>query len=143
MSYRFTIKRMFWWVYTLAALAVGSTIAADVWTDALDYRLLANIALLVMAALVTVFAVLYLVRSAWWTNRIGKIYLIQSVLLAVVLDQIVLATWWDPEFPGRQHFRFAIYAMGAAVTLPLLIALLIEQRSDRREASTESVVSVI
>lgn len=135
---RFTIRRMFVWVYAIAAVAVVGTIAADVWVD-WDYRLLANVALLVMAALVTTFAVVYGTRSAWWTNRIGKIYLVKSLLLALVLDQIVLAIWWDEDFPGCQHVRFAIYAMGAAVMVPMLVSLLLEQRSDRRERKSLSL----
>lgn len=141
MKYQFTVRRMFWWVYALAVAAVTGTIVADVWVD-LDYKLLANIALLAMAVLVIAFALLYGTRSAWWTNRIGRIYLVKSVVLACVLAQIVLAIWWDEEFPGRQHLRFAIYALGAAVYVPMLVSLWLEQRRDRRERSAEGCESI-
>lgn len=119
-------------VYTAAIAAIAAALLADIWFD-IDYRIAANVSLIVVAVLVVAFAVLYWARSRWWTNRIGKIYLAKSVVLSLVLGQIVVATWWDADYPGRQHIRFAIYTLGAVVYLPMIVALWREQQRDRRE----------
>ncbi len=122
------------WVYLAAICAVAATVAADVWFE-IDYQFWANVSLLAVAGLATTFTVLYLVRSKWWTNRIGKIYLAKSVVLSLVLMQIVLASWWATDYPGRQHIRFVIYSLGAIVYVPMLIALWREQQRDRSEVT--------
>ena len=119
------------WLYTLAAALLGIALVADVWLEP-NYRLAANISLIVMTVLVTTFTVLYLARSRWWANDIGKTYLAKSVVLALVLAQGTLAVWWATDFPGRDHVRFAIYALGAVAYVPMLITLWREQSNDRR-----------
>ncbi|MGC5249481.1 putative phage holin [Gordonia sp. DT219] len=118
-----------------AGLAAGVLIVAivglaDIWFD-VDYELAADITLLALAALANAFALLYTARSPWWTHRIGRIYWAKCLVLALVLDQISLAVWWDLEYPGRQYVRFAIYGLGAVVYIPMLVALLREQRKER------------
>lgn len=103
----------------------------------------ANVALLALAGLVTVFTLVYLFRSPWWRNRVGRIYAMKSVVLSAVLDQIVLSIWWDADYPGRQAIRFTIYALGALVYLPMIWSLVLEQQRDRRkpEESEDEVAS--
>ena len=124
-------SRLLPWTMAVSGLAVLGTVVADIWVD-LDYRIAANVSLVYIAVLTTVFTVLYLVRSRWWTNRIGRVYLAKSVVMSLVLLQIVVAVWLDTDYPGRQHIRFVIYTLGAAVYLPMLISLWREQQRDRR-----------
>ena len=113
-----------------AMLVVGLTLIADLWIG-IDYRLAANISLLCIAVLVNTFTLFYFVRSPWWTNRIGRIYLAKCLVLSLVLDQIAVTLWWDMDYPYRQQIRFAIYTLGAIVYVPMLVSLLRLQRADR------------
>ena len=122
------------WAYRAAVagvVGIVATLVAGIWWT-IDYRVAANVSLVYMVALTTVFAGLYLARSKWWTNRIGRIYLVKSLVLALVLAQIVAAVWWDTDYPFRQHIRFVIYSLGAVVYVPMIVSLLREQRRDRR-----------
>ncbi|MFV8136416.1 hypothetical protein ACNQR7_02475 [Mycolicibacterium senegalense] len=119
------------WIYGAAVASIVAVLVSDIWLD-VNYRFLANISLISVAVLVVTFAVLYLTRSRWWTNRIGKIYLAKSIVLSLVLIQIVMASWWDADYPGRQHLRFAIYTLGAVAYLPMLVSLWREQQRDRK-----------
>ena len=118
------------WAYAAAVALIVVVLALDVWFD-IDYRIAANVSLVIVAVFVNVFAVLYWARSRWWANRIGKIYLAKSVVLSLFLSQVVVATWWDTDYPGRQHIRFAIYTLGAVVYLPMICSLWREQTRDR------------
>ncbi|KLI05015.1 MULTISPECIES: putative phage holin [Mycolicibacterium] len=119
------------WIYVAGAAGVAATITSDIWFD-VDYGLNANIALLCIAVLAVLFAVLYAGRSRWWTNRIGKIYLAKSLILALVLLQAVVSVWWQDDYPGRQIIRFIIYSLGAVTYVPMLWSLWREQQRDRR-----------
>ena len=119
------------WGVTAAAVTILSMIVVDVWLP-IDYKVAANISLLMIAVLVNAFTLLYFVRSKWWTNRIGRIYLAKCLVLSAVLDQIALVLWWDADYPGRQYIRFFIYTMGAVVYVPMLLSLWREQQNDRR-----------
>lgn len=118
------------WFYLACAILIAIILLCDILFD-INYQFGANLALLVLAALVNAFTLLYAIRSKWRSNRIGRIFLAKCAVLSLVLDQIVLAVWWDLEFPGRQHVRFAIYALGALVYIPMLISLWCEQQRDR------------
>lgn len=91
--------------------------------------------------LAVLFAALYAGRSRWWTNRIGKIYLAKSLILALVLMQAVVSVWWQDDYPGRQVIRFIIYSLGAVTYVPMLWSLWREQQRDRRgrESDDEEV----
>lgn len=119
------------WVYLAGLLTIVGIFVSDVWFT-IDYRLGANISLVLAAVFVTVFTVLYGLRSLWRANRIGKIFFTKSVVLAAVLWQIVLASWWDTEYPWRQQIRYVIYTLGALVYIPMLWSLWREQQRDRR-----------
>lgn len=130
-----TSRRRLWglglrWFYLACAVLIAIILVCDIWFD-IDYQFGANLALLVLAALVNAFTLLYVVRSKWRSNRIGRIFLAKCAVLSLVLDQIVLSVWWDLQYPGRQHVRFAIYALGALVYIPMLISLWREQQRDR------------
>lgn len=119
------------WAYLFGLIAVVGTYVSDIWLE-IDYQLAADVSLIGVATLSTVFAIQYAVRSKWWTNRIGKVYLVKSLLLALVLLQGAVATWWTDDFPGRQVIRFMIYAGGGTAYIPMLISLVREERRDRR-----------
>jgi len=119
------------WLYGLGAAAITATFLADLWLD-IDYRFAADVSLIHMAVLVTVFTGLYGWRASWRVNRIGKVFLAKGIAFSLVLWQIVVAVWVDVDYPGRQHIRFAIYSLGAVAYAAMLITLWVEQRADRR-----------
>lgn len=119
------------WVYVVGVAAVAATIASDIWFT-IDYELAANVSLVYIAILGGAFAVLYAARSKWWTNRIGKVYLAASVILALVLAQASLSVWWHDDYTGRQMIRFVIYSLGALAYMPMIFTLWREQQRDRR-----------
>ncbi|MEX3755123.1 putative phage holin [Mycobacteroides abscessus] len=123
------------WVYLTGLLTILGVFVSDVWFT-IDYRLGANLSLIFEAVFVTAFTVLYGLRSRPWTNRIGRVFFVKSVALALVLWQIVLASWWDTEFPLRQQIRYLIYTLGAIVYIPMLISLWSEQQRDRAQSET-------
>lgn len=119
------------WLYALGAAAISATFLADVWLH-IDYRVAADVSLIHMAVLVTVFTGLYWRRSKWRANRVGKVFLAKGVAFSLVLWQIVAAVWVDTDYPYRHHLRFAIYSLGAVAYAAMLITLWVEQRTDRR-----------
>ncbi|SIE45753.1 Uncharacterised protein [Mycobacteroides abscessus subsp. abscessus] len=120
------------WVYVTGLLIIVGVFVSDVWFT-IDYRLGANLSLIFAASFVTAFTLLYGFRSRPGSNRIGKVFLVKSEVLALVLWQIVLASWWDAEFPLRQQIRYTIYTLGAIVYIPMLISLWREQQRDRSQ----------
>ncbi len=126
------------WVAVVAAVCVTVVFALEFLVQ-LDYELAANVSLLFLAAFVTGFTVLYVSRSIWWRNEIGKIYLAKCIVLSLVLDQIALVVWVEADYPFRQQIRFALYTTGAVVYLPMLFSLWMQQRSDRRKARADVV----
>lgn len=92
----------------------------------------ADVALIVLAVLVAAFTVLYVVRSPWERNEIGRIYATKSVVLSLVMVQITLSVWVSAEYPGRQWARLVIYAAGALVYVPMIVSLVRHQQEDRR-----------
>lgn len=121
----------FRWLYAGSVVAVGGFLLSDVWFE-VDYKFWANVSLAVMAILVNAFTVRYAFWSRWRSNDIGRIYFTKCVVLSMVLDQIVLASWWDTDYPGRQHLRFAIYAIGAVAYVPMFVSLVWHQRKDKK-----------
>ncbi|MBU8833582.1 putative phage holin [Mycolicibacterium goodii] len=119
------------WVYAAGLAAIAATFAADIWLP-VDYRIAANTTIPVLAALVIVFATLYGLRSKWWSNRVGPIMLVKSVLLALVLVQISVSQWWDTDYPFRHQIRFTIYSLGAIAYIAMNVELWREQQHDRR-----------
>ncbi len=121
------------------AAVVAATYVSDIWLD-IDYGAAADISLACIAAWSTMFAIRYAGWSRWWTNRIGKVYLAKSIILALVLIQAAVSVWWSEDHPGRGPVRFAIYALGSAALVSMLVTLWQEQRRDRRKraAATRS-----
>ncbi|QRZ05871.1 putative phage holin [Mycolicibacterium austroafricanum] len=119
------------WLYIGGAAAIAATFLADLWLN-IDYRFAADVSLIHMAVLVTVFTGMYGWRASWRVNRIGKVFLAKGIAFSLVLWQIVVAVWVDVDYPGRQHIRFAIYSLGAVAYAAMLITLWVEQRADRR-----------
>ena len=117
--------------YGFCGLIVGATFVADIWCD-VDYRAAADWSLACIAVSSTLFAIRYAGWSKWWTNRIGKVYLAKSIILALVLIQAAVTVWSSGDYPGRDQVRFAIYALGSAALLSMLVTLWQEQRRDRK-----------
>jgi hypothetical protein len=86
------------WAYVGGIALLGCTFVADIWLP-VDYRVAANVSLIYVAALATIFILLYGLRSNWRANHIGRTLFAKSIVLPFVLWQIVLATWWDTDFP--------------------------------------------
>ncbi|OHU38189.1 hypothetical protein [Mycobacteroides chelonae] len=124
------------WVYATGLLIIVGVFVSDVWFS-IDYRLGANLSLIFEAVFVTAFTLLYGLRSRPWKNRIGRVFFVKSVALVAVLWQIVLASWWDTEYPLRQQVRYIIYTLGAIVYIPMLISLWREQQRDRKQSRSE------
>lgn len=101
--------------------------------------LAANVALLCLTVVVNVFTLIYLVRSPWRSNHVGRIYAMKSAILSAVLIQITVAVWGSPDFIFRQQIRLAIYTLGALVYLPMICSLVREQQADRRRKSSPKV----
>lgn len=124
------------WIYLVGAAAVAATIISDYWFT-IDYEIAANVSLIYIAVLTISFTVLYGWRSRWWTNRIGKVYLAKSIILALVLIQAAMSVWWQDDYPGRQIIRFVIYSLGAVAYVPMLVSLWREQNRDRQRRKAD------
>ncbi len=120
-------------LYLVGVLAIAATYLADLWLH-IDYRVAANVSLIYMAVFVTAFTGLYAARSNWRANRIGKVFLAKGIAFSVVMWQIVVTAWVGADYPYRDHLRFAIFSLGALAYLAMLVLLVMEQRSDRRES---------
>lgn len=118
-------------VYLTGVLLIIATLLSDVWIT-VDWRVAANVGLVLLAVFVTVFTTLYGWRSRWMSSRIGKVFLVKGVTFSLVLWQIVAATWLDTDYPGRQQLRFIIYGFGAVAYMAMVVALWREQRGDKR-----------
>lgn len=122
------------WFTGLCAASVGVVLLADIWWfDTDDYRVGANVSLIYIALLTAVFTARYAFWSRWWNSRVGPTYLALKLLMTLVLWQIVIATWWELDYPGRQQIRFAIYSLGAVAVLAMINRLVHEQRRGRDE----------
>lgn len=93
--------------------------------------LLADVALTLMATAVVLFTILYGYRSAWNTNRIGKVFLVKSVLLSLVLVQVAVSVWTNSDYPFRDEIRLLIYASGFVAFVAMIRTLWREQQRDR------------
>lgn len=120
------------WVYVLGTLATVAVPVADIWVD-IDYGFAANLSLTYIAAFVTLFTVLYGIRSRWRANSIGKTFFTKCAFLSLVLWQGVVSTWAGGDHPYRDVIRYVIYTLGAIAYLPMIITLWREQRRDRRD----------
>ncbi|QHB37868.1 hypothetical protein SEA_OPIE_25 [Gordonia phage Opie] len=93
----------------------------------------ADWALVVLAAITSVFTLCYFIWQPWWKERVSIIYLGKSVLLSLVLIQISASVWAGSDYPGRAAIRLTLYSGGAVMMLALLVMLLVLQRRTRRE----------
>ncbi|SCX06078.1 hypothetical protein [Mycolicibacterium fluoranthenivorans] len=119
---------MKWFIRVCVAL-IGAALLADIWWfEPNTFRVAANVSLIAVAVFTTIFTVRYGFWSKWWTSRVGSAYLALKIFMSMLLWQIVLATWWDTDFPGRQEIRFAIYSLGAVSALAMIPKLVSEQR---------------
>ncbi|ANA86383.1 hypothetical protein BH762_gp136 [Gordonia phage OneUp] len=113
---------------------VAITLAQFMPTDSV--RAWGNISLVVMAVMVVTFTVFYSIRSPFWKNRIGWIFMAKGLFLSAVLIQVSLSVVSSTGagvdyYPGRDYVRLFIYAGGAIAYAVMLAALLHMQRRDR------------
>lgn len=120
------------WLYVAGFLAITGTFVADIWLP-VNYEFDANISLIYLAVLVTIFTVVYGLRSNWRGNRVGKVFMIKSVFLSLVLLQIVIASWWDGDYPFRQPIRFILYTAGAWTYAAMVVQLLQLNRAKKHD----------
>ncbi len=123
------IRWLRWW-YGFGAVVVMATYAADIWRE-IDYQLAADVSLICIAVFSTAFTIRYAFWSKWWTSRIGKVFLVKSVILSLFLIQAAVSVWWPGDYPGRGMIRFAIYSLGSTAFAAMLATLVREQRRDR------------
>lgn len=117
-------------IYGVGIAIIVMTFLADVWLP-IDYWRAAAWSLTLAAVVITVFTVLYGVRSNWRANRIGVIFFAKSVLLTVAMWQIVLTTWVGQDYLYRNQIRFIIYAILALAYVTMDVMLWREQQRDR------------
>lgn len=98
-----------------------------------------NWSLFVLAVVQVSFTLLYLVRSSdgWRHNRVGRVYLVKSLVLSVVLVQISFSVIYKSDYWNRDTFRALIYPMGVVAYLWMMKSLLREQREDRARRRRE------
>lgn len=118
-------------IYAVGGSIIASTFIIDALGATVDYWRAAAWSLTLGAVFVTIFTILYLLRSNWRSNRIGRIFLAKSVLLSAALWQIVATTWIGQDYPFRNEIRFTIYAVLALAYFTMDIALIREQNLDR------------
>ncbi|MGB0971621.1 MAG: putative phage holin, partial [Mycobacterium sp.] len=104
------IYRILTWAFTVGAVLIPAALAAEVWVDP-DYQLLADVALALLAAVVTIFTIRYAFWSRWSDNPTGRAFLAKSVVLAMLLLHIVAERWIPVAYPLHEHVRFAVYAV--------------------------------
>lgn len=124
---------MKWFIGASVALIAGVLLSDIWWLEPDDFRVAANVCLTGLAVFTNIFTVRYAFWSKWWASRIGPTYLALKILMSMVLNQIVLAIWWDTDFPGRQEVRFAIYGFSWVAVLAMIDKLVREQRRRRDE----------
>lgn len=79
---------------------------------------------------VTLFALLYGLRSPWRASWTGRWLMMQSVALAAVLWLVVAATWFG-DFPGRPWVRLFVYGWMFCAFCVGCLVLLYQQRNPR------------
>lgn len=121
------------WIYAGGISIIVTTFLCDLLGLPVDYWRAAAWSLTFGALFVTIFTVLYITRSNWRSNRIGRIFCAKSVLLTLALWQIVATTWGGQDYPFRNEIRFIIYAMIALAYATMDVALVREQNHDRKD----------
>lgn len=119
--------RLLSWLYLAGGMSIAMFLTADLWFD-IDYRLAANISLICVTATVVAYTAIYALWSTWYVNRVGRVFLIKSVIFSLFLAEVTVAAWWDVYYPGRSHVRYALYTAAALAYVGMVIALLYEQR---------------
>lgn len=117
-------------LYVGGVVAIVGTFLYDVWFD-MDYEFDANISITYLAVLVTVFTFLYGFRSKWRANTVGKVVMVKSIFLSLVLWQIVVSAWLGTDYPYRPQIRFALYTAGAWTYGAMVWSLWRQQQTDR------------
>lgn len=76
------------------------------------------------------FVGLYIGRSNWRAETIGKVMVLTNVFLACVLTQAALSQWTDRDYLYRDQVRIVIYSALAYGIVWKIVLLLRAQRAD-------------
>ncbi len=120
-------------LYVFGLMAISGVLVWDIWF-VVDYEHVANTSLTCLAAITTVFVLLYGLRSSWWTNEVGKVFFAKAVILPLVLWQVAASAWTASDYPGREQIRFVIYTLAAIAYVVMVVVLWRQQRRDRRRS---------
>lgn len=96
-------------------------------------KLVADVALCVLAVEQLAFTLLYVLRSPWWTTRLGVIYAAKSLVWTLVVLQVTASVLSQSDYPYRHWFRLGIYAGGAAAMVGLTVVLWRFQQQGKAE----------
>ncbi|GAC70712.1 putative phage holin [Gordonia soli] len=96
-------------------------------------KMIADIAICVLAFEQLVFTVQYVVKSPWWASNLGKVYALKSTLWTLVVLQVAVSVSTGSEYPGRHYVRLVIY-VGGAVAMVWLWLMLRRYQEEGREA---------
>ncbi|ORI13415.1 hypothetical protein [Rhodococcus sp. 1168] len=90
--------------------------------------------LFALAIVVVAFTLLYLTRSqgGWKYNRVGRVYLVKSMVLSFVLVQISLSVIYQSDYWSRDAVRALLYPAGVIAYLWMMRSLWREQLETRR-----------
>lgn len=94
-----------------------------------------NWLLAVLAAAMWVFTIRYAFWSRWWTNRVGRVFLPEKVIMSTALTQVALSALTSSSYPGRDWARIVVYGLGALSLIVMTVLLVRIQRSDQPRPS--------
>lgn len=90
-----------------------------------------SIAMTAAAVCAWTFVGLYVGRSNWRAEAIGKVMVLTNVFLALVLTQAALSQWTDQDYPYRDQVRIIMYT-ALAYGIGWKIALLLRAQRDSK-----------
>ncbi|OTR12586.1 putative phage holin [Mycobacteroides abscessus] len=110
------------WLHLAATVAVTAIVSlAAPWGI--------GVAMTAAAVCAWTFVGLYVTRSNWRAETIGKVMVLTNVFLACVLTQAALSQWTDRDYPYREHVRIIMHSALAYGIVWKIVILLRAQRN--------------
>lgn len=81
--------------------------------------------LVALTVAMIVFTIIYGLRSKWWSNEVGRVFLPEKVLMCLVLFQVSLSAVTRSTYPYRDEARLLLYGLGF-LSLVWMIGLLLK-----------------
>ncbi|ORA64094.1 hypothetical protein [Mycobacteroides franklinii] len=113
-----------WWTH-LAAITLITAVVF--WIEPWGL----NIAITSGAVCTWSFVALYVGRSNWRVEPIGRVMVMTNTFLAMVLTLAALSEWTDREFPYRDQVCIIIYSALAYGIAWKIVLLVRAQRADK------------